>query len=136
MSNLDRASQNIVDAQVDMFRLAKRDYGLSAARLAALSDQSVSTVTSWANGTAMPVHGLVRLMPFIADELLTLVTESAGKRVEAIEIEADEWMGVASEAAGFVAAVCEAKRDGIITPSEDAGLKDMARRLAAKASAQ
>lgn len=134
MSNHDAETQHLVDIQCDIFRLAKRDYALSPARLSALSGFPKTTIESWAKGTAMPAFGLARLSRWIPDGLTSLMFEPAGKHVETNETDESDLDDLGCETAGFTAEYVQAVSDGKITPMERAKLADRAIRLAAKAN--
>jgi hypothetical protein len=143
MCNVDREIQNILAIQSDMFRLAKRDYQLSPKRLAALSGIPEATVASWAHPqrpASMPVHGFIRLLPHIPDDLSSLLTEPADKHIGS-NVPSD------NDIHDLIAGASELSHEGVramhpespggvhIVPSERGKIRDISRRLAPKARA-
>ena len=143
MCSSDREIQNIVAIQADMFRLAKRDYELSPKRLAALSGIPETTVASWANPrvpAAMPVHGLVRLLPYLPDDLTSLLTDPAGKHIGTNDPADSCLYDLSEDAAEYQREMARATHPkspgGVhVVPSERGTLKDISRRMAPKARA-
>jgi hypothetical protein len=109
---------------------------VTRAALSAASRIPASTLKEWASGTAIPFHDVMALSRFLPAEAINLLCEPAGKRL--VDDHADDgasWDGIAANAAGLTAEICEARRDGKISPSEDASLKRRVRTLIAEASA-
>jgi len=135
MADRHSETQHVLGLQADMFRLAKRDHALTYKRLSLLSGIPDTTIETWAKGTAMPVHALVRLAPHIPDELTSLLMEPAGKHIGTDEQDDGNLDALGREAAGFVAEKLEREADGKVCHIDQAALKSRARRIAAKARA-
>jgi hypothetical protein len=141
MCNVDREIQNILAIQSDMFRLAKRDYQLSPKRLAALSGIPEATVASWAHPqrpAAMPMHGFVRLLPHLPDDLSSLLTEPADKHIGTnapSDNDIHDLIDTASELTNEGVRAMHPKSPGgvHIVPSERGKIRDISRRLAPRA---
>lgn len=104
------------------------------AALASASKIPESTLRSYAQGAAMPVHALLTLARFLPGEAIHMLTEPGGKRLVDITRSEADWDGAAAEAAGLVADVCEARRDGRIDHVEGSRLARRARHLIAELS--
>lgn len=128
-------AQHLADIQADIFRLAKRDHGMTTRRLALLSQIPERTLMSYCTGTAMPIYALVRLLPHLPDELTSMLVEPAGKRLTSDESDPGSLDELGCEAAGFVHHYVEARADGKVTPIEKARLVERARRVGARAAA-
>jgi hypothetical protein len=128
-------AREIADRQVAMFAMFVGP-GLYTTR-AALAEASripASTLKEWAGGSAMPFHGAMLLAKFLPREAINMICEPAGMRLaDASGEDQGNWDLVAASAAGFTAEVCAARSDGRITPSEDARLRKIARKLIADA---
>lgn len=136
MANHCKAQQNFVTLQADLFRLAARDHGLSIKRLSLLADIPATTMTTWASGTVMPAWAMVELAKYIPDDLMSLMTEPAGKFVGTLGDDGGGCLdSLGREAAGYTAELLDAKSDGIVTPMERAKLGERARRVASVARA-
>jgi hypothetical protein len=121
MCNVDREIQNILAIQSDMFRLAKRDYQLSPKRPA-----------------AMPMHGFVRLLPHLPDDLSSLLTEPADKHIGTnapSDNDIHDLIDTASELTNEGVRAMHPKSPGgvHIVPSERGKIRDISRRLAPRA---
>lgn len=135
MASDDPVIHDIVSRQERMFRLARRDHGLTDKILNLETGIPIPTLVSYRRGAAMPVHALVKLARIIPDELTSLLVEPAGKIIGTAEPDDGDLDALGCEAAGFTAEYVEAKRDGKVTPIERANLADRARRISAKARA-
>ena len=136
MANHCKAQQNFINLQADVLRLADRDHGLSIKRLAMLTEIPATTLVTWKNGTAMPAWAMVELARFIPDDLMSLMTEPAGKFVGTLTDDGGGCLdSLGREAAGYTAELLDAKSDGIVTPMERAKLGERARRVASVARA-
>jgi hypothetical protein len=62
-----------------MFRLAERDHGLRLKILELETGVPLGSLRSYATGTTMPVHVLLKLARVIPAHLVNLVTEPGGK---------------------------------------------------------
>ena len=132
MSNLDRAAQDVVSLQERVLRLAKRDHGLSLDVLSAETGISKTTLASYSNGTAMPLHNAVKLAAVLPDYLVSLWFEPAGKVV--LDKTTDEDVRLEQlllESTGYSAEHVQRGLDGVICPRDREALRDRARRLAA-----
>lgn len=136
----DIETQHVLALQADMFRLARRDYALTFKRLSLLSGIPSGTLESWAKGTAMPVYGLVRLLPHIPDDISSLLVEPAGKHIGTDEEAPNAVHDLHNDSAEFcleaTKATHPASPGGVnIVPSERSKLRDISRRMAPKARA-
>jgi hypothetical protein len=138
MSNHDAAVQHIVDVQERMFRLAKRDYGLTIRDLEAETKIPATTLRSYTKGAVMPITAFAKLCAVIPDELTSLMLPE-GKHV-GTDRPADDGdvAQLAEESAEFNVEYLHStspRSEGgkAITPRELGNLKDRARRLTAVA---
>lgn len=135
MSAESPIARDVAERQVAMFAMFVGPGRFTTrAALSAASKIPESTLKSYAGGAAMPLHAALALSHFLPGEALNMLTEPAGKRLVDVERSAADWDGTAAEAAGLVADVCEARRDGRIDHIEDRRLKTRARRLIAELS--
>ena len=121
--------QHFIDTQADVLRLAKARYGLSSARLAALTDIPETTIASWGKGTSMPAWAMIALAGHIPTDLTNLLLEPVGLTFTMIDKAEGDLDTLACEASGFTHELLEAKRDGKVTPIERAKLAEKARRV-------
>lgn len=143
MCNRDHEIQNLLAIQADMFRLAKRDYDLSPKRLALLSGVPEATVGSWANPrqpVAMPLHGFVRLLPYLPDDLASLIVDPAGKHIGTNDPADSCLHDLNQDATSFSATMARATHPaspgGVhVVPTERGELRDISRRMEPKARA-
>lgn len=128
----ERFEHNFGAIVADMFRLLGRDHAMTKARLSKLSGIHINTLTSWWDGgTKMPLWAFWHLAPYIPDDLLTLVSEAAGKAVVTLDDGGPGCLDtLGREAAGFVASYVDAKSDGVVTPHEKRALNNRRRKLA------
>jgi hypothetical protein len=109
---------------------------VTRAALSSASGVPESTLREWANGAAIPLHGALALARCLPGEAINMVFEPAGLRL--VDDQADKtasWDAVAASAAGLTAEICEARRDGSISPSEDNSLQRRTRAMIAEAMA-
>jgi hypothetical protein len=127
-------SRKIADRQVQMFTMFVGP-GLLMTRAALVRASGIpeGTLREWANGAAMPFHGVMTLSKFLPGEAINMLTEPAGKRLVDAETTDTNWDALACSAAALVGEVCEARRDGNINHVEDARLKERTRALIAEA---
>ena len=128
-------ARDVTDRQVAMFGMFVGP-GLHTTRaaLAAASKVPESTLKSWANGAAMPLHAVLHLRRFLPVQAIHMMTEPGGARFTEVETAETNWDAIAADAAGLVGEVCEARRDGKIDHVEDAILRRRARALIAELS--
>lgn len=128
--------QIYIAAQRDMFRLAKRDHGLSATRLALLSGIPEPTLRTWTRDTAMPAWALAHLSQHLPDELVSLMFEINDRAVITVEPGDGDFHALAEAGMDYNVEYLGARRpesDGgtELTPREKAILREKARRKAA-----
>jgi hypothetical protein len=132
----DDFKRNVEQRQRDVFSMfvgagpAKR---MTFGALAAATGISKSSLADYANGVAMPLHNLLRLVPALPKEAADMLIAPSGKRFADIETADANWDKIAAEAAGLVSEVCTARSDGVIDHQEEARLKKMTRKLIADA---
>lgn len=98
-------------------------------------------VASWAHPqrpAAMPVHGFVRLLPHIPDDLTTLLVDPAGKHIGTNKQAENDIHTLLSDAAELnnegVKAMHPDSPGGVhIVPSERGRIRDISRRIAPRA---
>jgi len=103
------------------------------AALAAASGVSASSLQDYANGAAMPLHAVLAIRPHLPGAAIDMLTEPGNVRFSSIDGQDTNWDAIAATAAGLVAEVCDARKDGKIDHVESARLKDRARGLIAEA---
>lgn len=133
MPDLSLPARDAVEAQREMFRLAKSEHGLSIAVLAKRSPLKATTMEGWANGVQMPAWALGALgeagMP---DDLLSLVLAPFSRHVGTDETGDGDLDALGCDAAGFVSEYVNAKADRKVTHIERARLQSHARRMLPK----
>jgi hypothetical protein len=133
MADLSEEARNSVALQQDMFRLAKSEHGLSLAVLARTRKIPLSTITGWANGTAMPAWALGALQ--LPDDLLSLILTPFEKFVGTNETgDEGDIDALGLEALGLAGEIAEARSEHSpggprIVPMERARIQGRARRL-------
>jgi hypothetical protein len=135
MSSESQMARDVTARQAAMFAMFVGP-GLYTTRaaLAAAAGIPESTLKSWANGAAMPLHGALALRRYLPREALNMLTEPGGVRWADITVVPNDWDGAAANAAALVADVCDARRDGKIDHVEDARLSRRAKQLIAELS--
>jgi hypothetical protein len=138
MADLSEDARNSVALQQDMFRLAKHEHGLSLAVLARTRGIPLSTLTGWANGTAMPAWALGALK--LPDDLLSIVLTPFQKHVGTNEEGDGDIDALGLEALGLVSEIAEARSEhspggSRIVPIELGRIKARARKVCPKARA-
>lgn len=129
----DQFGRDLAIAQADLFRLyvgpsRRFSWGdLSAATLI-----PVSTLKSYANGVAMPLHVALRLIAVLPPEAGNRLLRPSGYRLAPIEPEDDDWAGIGAEASMLTFEIFEAKSDGFVDHREREKLKRRAASLSAK----
>lgn len=116
-----------------MLRLAERDYGMTAKRLAAETGIPLSTVQSWKRALApaqMALGDFVAVCRVIPDHLTSLCLEPAGKQI----VSDGEGDGLLTEllraASGYTAEHVERMSDGAICHKDKAVLTQKAKEIA------
>lgn len=138
MADLSDLARNSVALQQDMFRLAKHEHGLSLAVIARTRKIPLSTLTGWANGTAMPAWAIGALK--FPDDLLSLILQPYGKHVGTDEEGDGDVDALGLEGLGLVTEIAAARDPagpgGVnIIPMERAKISVRARRVCARARA-
>lgn len=115
-----------------MLRLAERDYGLTAKRLAAETGIPLSTVQSWKRALApaqMALGDFVAVCRVIPDHLTSLCLEPAGKQI----VDDGEGDGLFAdllrEASGYTAEHIERLADGTHCHQDKRALRERAQRM-------
>lgn len=131
-------SENVLARQCDMFRIAKRDHGLTDKVLAAETGFKLDTITTWTKGTAMPAYALVKLCRIMPDHLTSMMFEPADKYVGTIAPGDGSLDELAREAAEYNVEYLNAhdpksENGPGLSPREEANLKFKSKRLAAVA---
>lgn len=115
-----------------MLRLAERDFGMTAKRIAAETGIPLSTVQSWKRAVApaqMALGDFVAVCRVIPDHLTSLCLEPAGKQLVS-DGEGDELLeALLVEAAGYTAEHVARAADGRICHHDRAALTEKAKRL-------
>jgi hypothetical protein len=110
MANLSTPARNSVNAQIEMFRLAKADHGLTPAAISKLTPISKSTLEGWAEGAAMPAWALGALGEAgIPDHLLSMILEPFSRHVGTDEDGEGDLDTAADEALEFAHSVQRAR---------------------------
>lgn len=133
MADLSQLARNSIALQYEMFRLAEHEHGLSLAILAKTRGIAPSTLKGWRDGAAMPAWALGELR--LPDDVVSIILAPFARHVGTDEPGAGDLDELACEAAGLVSEYVEAKADGVVTPIENARLRNRARRLTPKARA-
>jgi len=133
MSDESRIARDVADRQVAMFgAFVGQGCYITRAALSRASAIPESTLKSWAEGAAMPLHGVLTLRRFLPGEAINMLTEPGDARLVGIEKEATNWDAVAAGSAGLTFEICEARKDGVIDHAERARLRARVRGLAAE----
>lgn len=134
MSAESRLERDVTDRQITMFAsFVGRGLHTTRAALAAASKVPESTLKSWANGAAMPLHGALAIRPHLPAAAINMLVEPGGVRFATADAQEANWDAIAASAAGLVAEVCEARKDGVINHVETAKLRARTRDLIAEA---
>lgn len=136
MADGARFPQDVADAQVRMFAMFVGP-GLWCPRtaLAAASGIPESTLKSYADGAAMPVHALLALARVLPPEAINMLTETGGFHLIPTNAAITNWDALGAAAAGFVSDLCAARQDGQIDHRERGALKNRLRKLIPQAQA-
>ena len=136
MPDAGALQRDIVDRQRAMFQLfVGQSRSVTRAALSAATGIPASTLQDWAQGTTIPLWGVLTLAGFLPREAINMVIEPAGFRLADSDPGQACWDGLAAEAASLTADICEARRDGHINHSEEACLRKRTRTLIAGAQA-
>lgn len=134
MSADSRLARDIEDRQVAMFASFVGPSGhITRAALSAASKIPTSTLKSWAEGAAMPLHGVLAIRPHLPAAAINMMTEPGGVRFASCDAQDANWDSIAASAAGLVGDICEARKDGSIDHVESAHLRARTRNLIAEA---
>ncbi|MFZ5666933.1 MAG: helix-turn-helix domain-containing protein [Pseudomonadota bacterium] len=132
MADRDGTKHDVLAQQEAMLRLAERDYGLTAKRIAAETGIPLSTVQSWKRSLTpaqMALGDFVAVCRVIPDHLASLCLEPAGKQI------VDDGSGdgllqeLLVETSGYAADHIERMADGTICHKDKAALAERARRI-------
>lgn len=135
MSAESRIAQEVAERQVMMFSMfVGPGTPMTRAALSVRTGIPESTLKSYANGAAMPLHVALVLRKFLPREAMNMLTEPGDVRFALIEQSAACWDGIAAAASGLVAEVCVARSDGKIDHVEAAKLRTRARAVIAQLS--
>ena len=135
MSAESRIAQEVAERQVMMFSMfVGPGTPMTRAALSVRTGIPESTLKSYANGAAMPLHVALVLRKFLPREAMNMLTEPGDVRFTPIEQSEACWDGIAAAASGLVAEVCVARSDGKIDHVEAAKLKTRARAVIAQLS--
>lgn len=135
MSAESRIAQEVAERQVMMFSMfVGPGTPMTRAALSVRTGIPESTLKSYANGAAMPLHVALVLRKFLPREAMNMLTEPGDARFTPIEQEEACWDGIAAAASGLVAEICMARSDGKIDHVEKARLQARARAVNAKLS--
>jgi len=132
MSLESAIARDVANRQMAMFA-AFVGPGLFITRAALVRASGIpeSTLRSWAEGAAIPLHAAMALRRFLPAEAIDMLTEPGGVRFTSIDLEETNWDAIAAEAAGLTFEICEARKDGVIDHVERARLRQRARGLSA-----
>jgi hypothetical protein len=134
MSAESRLARDVTDRQIAMFNsFVGPGLHITRAALAAATRIPESTLKSWATGAAMPLHAALAIRPHLPAAAINMLTEPGNCRFASVDSQDSNWDAIAASAAGLVAEVCEARKDGQIDHVESAKLKARARGLIAEA---
>lgn len=136
MADLSLFARNSVALQADMFRVAKRDYGLSTTVLSRSTGISKSTLDGWASGqTAMPAWAIGELA--LPADLASFVLDPYNRHVGDNDVTDGGIHDAATDASEFNVAYIAARDPRgpggeAITPQERAQLAGIQRRFASR----
>ncbi|MCK0531473.1 hypothetical protein [Sphingobium agri] len=134
MSAESRLARDVEERQITMFAsFVGPALHITRAALAVASKVPESTLKSYANGAAMPLHAVLAIRPFLPAAAINMLTEPGGVRFATTDAQEANWDAIAASAAGLVAEVCEARKDGQIDHVEKARLRARTRNLIAEA---
>jgi hypothetical protein len=135
MADVSRLAQDVVARQIAMFASFVGERGHTNRKaLSAASGIPVSTLKSYADGTAMPLHAVLAIADHLPGAAINMLFEPAGKRLCDAEQQAANWDAVAASASMLTFEICDARSDGMIDHVERARLRQRARAVAAELS--
>ena len=135
MSAESRLARDVTDRQIAMFAsFVGPGLHITRAALAAATKIPDSTLKSWAGGAAMPLHAVLAIRPHLPAAAINMLTEPGNARLTSIDAQESNWDAIAATAAGLVADVCDARKDGQIDHIEKARLRARTRELIAEAA--
>ena len=120
-----------------MFRLAESGHGFSQKAIHLETGMGLSTIGQYARGETTMGGAAILKLAGVKDfpaELLAVLFDGTGRAVVDVDLAEADWMALAADSAGVAAEICEASRDGVITPAEKARLRTRTRALIAEAS--
>lgn len=133
MSDNLRYQRDVEARQVAMFAsFVGPGLYITRAALSSASRISPSTLASWANGAAMPLHAILMLSHHLPAAAINMMFEPAGKRLCDAEQKNANWDAVAASASMLTFEICDARADGDIDHVERARLRRRARDVAAQ----
>jgi hypothetical protein len=134
MSDGSSLAREVADRQVTMFGMfVGQGCHTTRAALARASGVPESSLREYAAGAAIPFHVVLRLRRFLPAEAINMISEPGDCRLVDVETAATNWDEIACCASSLVGDICDARKDGRITPGEDARLKRRTRELIAEA---
>jgi len=135
MSAESRIAHEVAERQVMMFSMfVGPGTPMTRAALSVRTGIPESSLKSYANGAAMPLHVALVLRKFLPREAMNMLTEPGDARFAPIEQAEACWDGIAAAASGLVAEICMARSDGNIDHVEKAKLQARARAVTAQLS--
>ena len=128
-----RLQRDVEARQIAMFAsFVGRGTYTTRAALSVASGIPESTLGSYANGAAMPLHAVLALADHLPGAAINMMFEPGGKRLCDAEQAATNWDAVAASASKLTFEICDARQDGLIDHVERARLRAGARSLAAE----
>jgi hypothetical protein len=133
MRDDDSFSREVADRQRDVFRMfVGQGRRVSYAALSSATTISISTLKAYADGVAMPLHNLLRLVPALPREAANMLIEPSGHLFTPIDAHMADWLDLGAKACAFGSKVLRYERTGPgIDPSEAADLKKDIREMIA-----
>jgi hypothetical protein len=90
LSNADRLNGLVLSAQMDIFRLARRDYGLTLTEISGKANIPYQNVKLYAGGhNAMSIATLLKLVGVIPDDLLSRIFAPVERQLASSQCEFD-----------------------------------------------
>jgi len=131
MRDDDQFSRDVADSQCDVFRLfVGKGRRISYAALAAATRIPEGTLKTYANGTAIPLHNLCRLLRVLPrDAGNMLIAQSGMSLTDSAEPNTD-WLALGEKAGDFATKVIRYQRSGgVIDHVEAADLRTNLREM-------